>query len=103
MPSGRPIRSSKTRRMQGGVVHPELEALLVLQEKDRAVADADAALAGLEPEVRVLDEALAAAERAVAAARRVGARGEGSVHADGRAGPRALRAREGGSGIHALG
>src|SRR5436189_302778 len=70
MPSGRPIRSSKTRSMQGGVVHPELEALLVLQEKDRAVADADAALAGLEPEVRVLDEALAAAERAVAAARR---------------------------------
>jgi predicted nucleic acid-binding Zn-ribbon protein len=56
--------------MQGGVVHPELEALLALQEKDRAVTDADAALAGLEPEVRVLDEALAAAERAVEAARR---------------------------------
>jgi hypothetical protein len=56
--------------MQGGVVHPELEALLVLQEKDRAVADADAALAGLEPEVRQLDEALAVAERAVEAARR---------------------------------
>src|SRR5438034_4857936 len=69
-PSGRPGRSSKTRRVQGGEVRPELEALLALQEKDQAVMGADAALATVEPEVRVLDEALAAAEQALAAARR---------------------------------
>jgi len=51
-------------------VHPELEALLALQEKDRAVTEADQALAALEPEVRVLDETLATADRAVEAARR---------------------------------
>src|SRR6266566_1248267 len=69
-PSGRPCRSSKTRGMQGGEVHPELEALLALQEKDQAVADADAALAALEPEVGALDEALAAARRALDGTRR---------------------------------
>jgi len=51
-------------------VRPELEALLALQEKDQAVMGADAALAAVEPEVRVLDEALATAEQALAAARR---------------------------------
>src|SRR2546430_15604652 len=48
-PSGRPGRSSKTRRMEGGEVHPELEALLALQEKDQAGADADAAPAAVRP------------------------------------------------------
>jgi predicted nucleic acid-binding Zn-ribbon protein len=52
------------------VVHPDLEALLALQEKDRAVTEAKTALLALEPETRVLDEALAAAERALDASRR---------------------------------
>jgi len=51
-------------------VHPDLEALLVLQEKDMAVTAADTAVAGLEPEVRKLDEALAAAERVLEGAQR---------------------------------
>ncbi|MGH7674719.1 MAG: zinc ribbon domain-containing protein [Gemmatimonadales bacterium] len=51
-------------------MHPDLEALLELQRKDQSVADADAALAGLEPELRQLDEVLAASEQAAAAARR---------------------------------
>jgi len=51
-------------------VHPELEALLALQEKDQAVKEADAALAALAPEVQVLDDALAAAERNLETARR---------------------------------
>jgi len=51
-------------------VHPDLEALLALQEKDMAVSAADAALAGLEPEVRVLDEELSVAERVLQAAQR---------------------------------
>jgi len=50
-------------------VHPELEAVLALQEKDQAVTEAEAALAALEPEERTLDEALRAAERALEAAR----------------------------------
>jgi len=50
-------------------VHPELEALLALQEKDRAVTATDEALAALAPEVSTLDEAHAAAERALAVAR----------------------------------
>jgi uncharacterized protein len=50
-------------------VHPELEALLDLQEKDVAVTACDARLAALDPEVRVLDEQLAAAERGLAQAR----------------------------------
>ncbi len=49
-------------------MHPELEALLALQEKDQAVMECDASLAALAPEVSTLDEALAAAERALAAA-----------------------------------
>ena len=51
-------------------MHPDLEALLALQRKDQGVGEADAALAGLEPELRQLDETLAAAEQAAAAARR---------------------------------
>lgn len=51
-------------------MHPELEPLLALQEKDQAVRAADAALAALAPEVDGLDVAVAAAERAVEAARR---------------------------------
>jgi uncharacterized protein len=49
-------------------VHPELEALLALQEKDQAVSDADEQIAGLAPELQRLDEAQAAAERVLAAA-----------------------------------
>src|SRR6266853_1287216 len=58
-----------TRSLRGGEVHPELEALLALQEKDRAVTATDEALAALAPEVSTLDEAHAAAERALAVAR----------------------------------
>jgi predicted nucleic acid-binding Zn-ribbon protein len=50
-------------------VHPDLEALLALQDKDVAVAGCDARLKALEPELRVLDEQMAAAERVVAQAR----------------------------------
>lgn len=50
-------------------MHPDLEALLALQEKDIAVEACDAQLAGLEPEWRALDEQLAAAERGLAQAR----------------------------------
>jgi uncharacterized protein len=50
-------------------VHPELEALLVLQERDQAVTATDVALEGLAPEQRALDDAQAVAERALAAAR----------------------------------
>jgi predicted nucleic acid-binding Zn-ribbon protein len=50
-------------------VHPELEALLALQEKDQAVSEAEQALAAIEPEERMLDEALAAGERALQGAR----------------------------------
>jgi uncharacterized protein len=62
-------------------VHPDLESLLALQEKDEAVTATDAALAALEPEVRVLDDALAAAERTLENSRReiqvaLGRRGE---------------------------
>ena len=51
-------------------MHPDLEALLALQEKDQSVAEAERALAALEPEISRLDEQLAAADRAVQAARR---------------------------------
>jgi len=51
-------------------VHPDLEALLALQEKDQAVTAVDEALAALEPEQRVLDEGLAAAEHALQTAQR---------------------------------
>ena len=49
-------------------MHPELEALLVLQEKDQAVSASDAAIAALAPELKTLDDALAAAERTLATA-----------------------------------
>jgi predicted nucleic acid-binding Zn-ribbon protein len=52
------------------VVHPDLEPLLALQERDQVVMAADEALAALEPEARQLDEALQAAERALEQARR---------------------------------
>jgi hypothetical protein len=49
-------------------VHPELEALLALQEKDRAVTAADEAITALAPELETLDQALAAAEQGLTAA-----------------------------------
>jgi predicted nucleic acid-binding Zn-ribbon protein len=55
--------------MQGGRVHPDLEALLVLQDADIAVVSCDVRLKALEPEVRALDEQVAAAERVVEQAR----------------------------------
>ena len=51
-------------------MHPDLEALLVLQERDMVVMASDAAVAALEPEVRKLDEELAAAERVLEGAHR---------------------------------
>src|SRR5213595_1134178 len=66
MRSGQLGESSKLR---GGEVHPELEPLLALQEKDQAVTSTDEALAALAPELATLDEAQAAAERALAVAR----------------------------------
>src|SRR2546427_2496798 len=66
MPSGRPMESFS---LQGGRVHPDLEALLALQDKDVAVASCDARLRALEPETLALDEQVAAAERVVAQAR----------------------------------
>ena len=50
-------------------MHPDLEALLVLQDADVAVASCDARLKALEPEVRALDDQITAAERVVAQAR----------------------------------
>jgi len=50
-------------------VHPELEALLALQQKDQAVTATDEALAALDPAAQALDEAQAAAERTLATAR----------------------------------
>jgi predicted nucleic acid-binding Zn-ribbon protein len=50
-------------------VHPDLEALLALQDKDVALANCDARLKALEPELKALDEQVAAAERVVAQAR----------------------------------
>jgi predicted nucleic acid-binding Zn-ribbon protein len=50
-------------------VHPDLEALLALQDKDVALASCDARLRALEPEVRALDEQIRAAERVVEQAR----------------------------------
>jgi predicted nucleic acid-binding Zn-ribbon protein len=49
-------------------VHPDLEALLALQERDQAVTATDEALVALEPELAALDDAQAAAERGLAAA-----------------------------------
>src|SRR6266540_4332037 len=61
-----PGKSSST---QGGRVHPDLEALLALQDKDVAVSRCDARLKALEPELRALDEQIVAAERVVEQAR----------------------------------
>src|SRR5882724_3262652 len=66
MPNDPPMESFSP---QGGRVHPDLEALLVLQNKDVAVTSCDARLKALEPEIRTLDEQIAAAERVVEQAR----------------------------------
>ena len=50
-------------------MHPDLEAVLALQDKDIALLNCDARLKALEPEIRTLDEQVAAAERVVAQAR----------------------------------
>ena len=50
-------------------MHPDLEALLILQEKDQAVTATDEALAALAPELATLDAAQATAESALATAR----------------------------------
>jgi len=50
-------------------VHPELESLLALQDRDVAVTQCDARLAALAPEALVLDEKLAVAERTLEQAR----------------------------------
>src|SRR5712692_9240901 len=55
MPSDRPMESFSP---QGGRVHPDLEALLVLQNKDVAVVSCDARLKALDPELRLLHHAL---------------------------------------------
>src|SRR5213595_1497222 len=65
MRSGQLGESSKLR---GGEVHPELEPLLALQEKDQAVTSTDEALAALAPELATLDAAQATAESALATA-----------------------------------
>lgn len=51
-------------------MHPDLEPLLTLQEKDQLVTGSQLALAALEPEQRRLNEQLAASERALQAAQR---------------------------------
>lgn len=51
-------------------MHPDLEALLALQEKDRLVTGTEQALAALEPEQQRLNEEMAVSERALQAARR---------------------------------
>src|SRR5438093_1588714 len=66
MPSDRPMESFS---LQGGRVHPDLEALLLREDADVAVANCDARRKALEPEVRALDEQVATAERIVAQAR----------------------------------
>ena len=50
-------------------MHPDLEALLALQEKDVALVQCDRQLQALEPETRALDEQVAAAERVLEQAR----------------------------------
>ena len=51
-------------------MHPDLEALLALQENDKAVAAVQKALAALQPEAKALDDELAQHERALADAQR---------------------------------
>src|SRR2546430_8000219 len=62
-------RNNHNYSKQGGRVHPDLETLLALQDKDVAVVGCDARLKALEPELRALDEQIAAAERVVDQAR----------------------------------
>lgn len=50
-------------------MHPELESLLALQDRDIAVTQCDARLAALTPEVQMLEDRLAVAERVLAQAR----------------------------------
>ena len=50
-------------------MHPDLEALLVLQDADVALASCDARLKALAPELKALDDQIAAAERVVTQAR----------------------------------
>jgi len=50
-------------------VHPDLEALLVLQDADVKLASCDARLKALAPELKALDDQIAAAERLVTQAR----------------------------------
>ncbi|HYK09840.1 MAG TPA: hypothetical protein VEV39_03495 [Gemmatimonadales bacterium] len=62
-------------------MHPDLEALLMLQQKDEAVRATDHALQALEPELARLDQALEGVEGKLELARRgiqdaVGRRGE---------------------------
>src|SRR5690242_4186447 len=66
MSSANGIRVTKS--LRGGEVHQELETLLALQDKDRAVTASDDAIAALAPELGTLDEALAAAEQGLTAA-----------------------------------
>src|SRR5258706_9493296 len=61
-----PGKSSST---QGGRVHPDLEALLALQDRDVALASCDARLKALDPELKALDDQIHAAERGVEQAR----------------------------------
>src|SRR5580765_8532611 len=63
------VLPGKLSSMQGGRVHPDLEALLALQDKDVALASCDARLKGLDPELKALDDQIAAAERVVTQAR----------------------------------
>ena len=50
-------------------MHPDLEALLALQDRDVALAGCDARLKALEPELQTLDDQIRAAERVVEQAR----------------------------------
>ena len=50
-------------------MHPDLEALLILQDADVAVTSCDTRLKALDPELRTLDEQIVAAERVVTQAR----------------------------------
>src|SRR6266702_410146 len=65
----RSVLPGESSSLQGGRVHPDLEALLALQDRDVAVANCDARLKALAPEIHALDEQVAAAERIVAQAR----------------------------------
>src|SRR2546430_2045278 len=55
--------------LQGGRVHPDLEALLVLQDADVAIASCDVRLKSLEPETQTLGEQLAGRRDTIGAER----------------------------------